>query len=40
MGGGEVKYIEDFGGETWKERNHLEDLGVDAWIILKYITTF
>jgi len=34
---GEENYIQGFGGETWKERAHLKDLGVYARIILKFI---
>jgi hypothetical protein len=37
--GGEDKCIQDFGGENLKERDHLEDLGVDAGIISKWINT-
>jgi hypothetical protein len=35
----EEKYrcIQDFGGETFREKIHLEDLGVDGRIILKCI---
>jgi hypothetical protein len=34
MLGGENRSIQDFGGETLRERDHLEDLGVDGRIIL------
>jgi len=29
--------MEGFGGETLRERNHLEDPGVDGMIILRWI---
>jgi hypothetical protein len=31
--GGSEKYIEGFGGENLKERQNLEDLGVDGRIV-------
>ena len=34
---GEEKYIQGFGGETWKGKNQLEDLGADGNIILKWL---
>jgi len=37
LNGGEENYIQGFGGLNLKERAHLEDLGVDARIILKFI---
>jgi hypothetical protein len=33
--GGEERCIQSFGGGHLKERDHLEDLGVDGRIILK-----
>jgi len=33
----EENCIQDFGGGTRKERDHLQDLGVDKWILLKCI---
>jgi hypothetical protein len=35
MHGRQVRFIQGFGGEDLMERDHLEDLGVDGWIILK-----
>jgi hypothetical protein len=35
--GGEEKCIQEFGGETWVERDHLEEVGVDGRIILRWI---
>jgi len=33
--GGQENCIQDLGGGTRKERDHLQDLGVDKYIILK-----
>jgi len=33
--GGEERFIQGFGGETLRERDHLEDPGVDGRIILR-----
>jgi hypothetical protein len=30
------EYVEGFGGENLKERHHLEDLGVDGNIVLRF----
>ena len=35
--GGEENCIQDFGGRIRKERDHLQDLGVNKWMILKCI---
>ena len=35
MHGRQVRCIQGFGGWRLDEKNHLEDLGVDGWIILK-----
>jgi hypothetical protein len=35
--GEEERCIQGFGGETWGERDHLEDVGVDGRIIFKWI---
>jgi hypothetical protein len=35
MHGRQVRCIQGFGGGDLMERDHLEDLGVDGWIILK-----
>jgi len=35
---GKERYIQDFGGEELRERDHLGDLGVDVRIILKWIS--
>ena len=35
--GGEERRIQGFGGRYLRERDHLEDPGVDARIILKWI---
>jgi len=35
--GVEENCIQDFGGGRRKERDHLQELGVDKWIILKCI---
>jgi len=37
MHGRQVRCIQGFGGGYLMERYHLEDLGVDGWIILKWI---
>jgi hypothetical protein len=37
MYGGQERCIQGFGGETLMERDHLEDLGIDWRIILKWI---
>ena len=34
---GQERHIQGFGGETWGERDHLGDLGVDVRIILRWI---
>ena len=34
---GVERCIQGFGGETWGERDHLEDPGVDSMIILRWI---
>jgi hypothetical protein len=34
---GEERCIQGFGGETERERDHLEDLGIDRKIILRWI---
>jgi hypothetical protein len=34
---GEVRCIQNFGGENLMERNNLEDISVDMWIILEWI---
>jgi len=31
--GGEEKCVQGFGGETWRERDNVEDLGVDRRVI-------
>jgi hypothetical protein len=31
--GGEEKYLQGFGGETWREKDNVEDLGVDRRVI-------
>jgi hypothetical protein len=33
----EVRCIQGFGGETYKERDHLEDPGIDGRIIFRWI---
>jgi hypothetical protein len=35
--GGEQRYIQGFDGERLRERNHLEDTGIDGRIILRWI---
>jgi hypothetical protein len=35
--GGEERYVQCFGGRKLRERDHLEDSGVDGRIILKWI---
>jgi hypothetical protein len=35
--GGKERFIQNFGGETWVERDHLEHVGIDGMIILKLI---
>jgi hypothetical protein len=35
--GEEESCTQDFGGEIRKEREHLQNLGVDEWVILKCI---
>jgi hypothetical protein len=35
--GRQERCIQDFGGEDLRERDHLEDLGVDGRITLKWI---
>jgi hypothetical protein len=35
--GGEDRWIQQFGGGNLRERDHLEDLGIDGRIILKCI---
>jgi hypothetical protein len=34
----EEKYVQNFGPETPKERDHVGDLGVDGRIILRWIS--
>jgi hypothetical protein len=34
---GEENGVQDFGGGIRKERDHLQDLGIDEWITLKCI---
>jgi hypothetical protein len=34
---GEKRYIQGFDGENLKERNHLEDIGVDGTRVLKWV---
>ena len=33
--GGKERFIQNFGGETWVERDQLEHVGIDGRIILK-----
>jgi hypothetical protein len=35
---GEEKYLQSFGGKL-RERNHIEDIGLDGWVILRCIFT-
>jgi len=35
--GGEERRIQGFGGGNLRERDHLEDPGVDGWIILRWV---
>jgi hypothetical protein len=35
--GVEEWHIQDFGGETWGERDHLGDPGIDGKIILRWV---
>ena len=35
--GGEEKCAQSFGGQNLKERDRLEDLGIDGRIILNYV---
>ena len=35
--GGEERRVQGFGGENLRERDHLEDSGVDGRIILRWI---
>jgi hypothetical protein len=37
MYGGEEMCIQDFGGETLRERDRLENAGIDGRIILRWI---
>jgi len=32
--GGEEKCVQVFGGETWTERDNVEDLGADRMVLL------
>jgi hypothetical protein len=34
---GQERCIQGFGGETWGEREHMEEQGVDGRIILRWI---
>jgi len=35
--GGQERCIQGFVGGELRERDHLQDLGVDGWIILKWV---
>jgi hypothetical protein len=35
--GGEERRVQGFGGETWGERDHLGDPGIDGGIIFRWI---
>jgi hypothetical protein len=37
MNGGEERFIQEIGWGNLRERNHLEDTGVDGNIILRWI---
>ena len=37
MYGGEERCVQDFGGGTWRKKVHLEGVGIDGRMILKWI---
>jgi hypothetical protein len=37
MYGGEESFIQGFDWETWRERDHIENLGVDGRVIIKRV---